>query len=50
MLGDVLAGFTLLATTKISIDVATANPEDLENAVWILGLGALLAAVLYMTH
>lgn len=50
MLGSVLAAFTLLATTKLAVDVAYADPTALNEAAGILVLGSLLAAYLVVAY
>jgi hypothetical protein len=49
-LGAVLAAFTLLVTTKLTVDVASADPPALNEATGILLLGSLLAAYLVVTY
>lgn len=49
LLEQVLAAFTLLATTKIAVDLVWNDPDAVGEAAAVLGLGSILAAVLLIT-
>lgn len=45
-LGAILSAFTLLTVCKVSTDIMWNNPNEFDNAVYLIMVGSLLSAVL----